>query len=329
MKFRKAELSLSDLAVLLGVLGFLFLVASHYFQTADPWASSLAQNLGSSFLFAVLALVVIDKIVSNYQHRQDQRAWAAVQGHVGHYVGNVARQPMRTYRMALRISDAAIMEAVPNTDPPTVQHVKTADWIDNVLIPELPRLARLTRADWTELLKNLGEDSADAREVLLLYGSRLPPEIHEQVIEIRRGITRAHHNVELYGSLLGNEDEIPVVTPDMRAFALYEIARSNGKSHLKALWWCRVTAVDDAVTEATHLLRSSAKLLRLLASNYLQDDPSGPAAITNGAETGRTDALPSGDQIVVDDLLGGNVNRIAKPTPLVRDEESDGVELKK
>ncbi|MFT4039097.1 MAG: hypothetical protein QM692_13005 [Thermomicrobiales bacterium] len=296
MDARDDELTLHNIALLLGEIGLLFLALSYYSQTTDPWFSSLAQNLGTSLLFVVLAVSVISRFEEEYRRRREDQQWAAVKEHTGLYIGNVARLTALSYRNAVGIPDENLFAHISMDDSKIDQHYKMADWIESELIPHLTLLWLLNREEWADLLNALEYARYEAREVLLLYPDLMPPDIRLHVIEIRRGIEKSHQSLELFGSLLGAPDEAPYIQQDMRAFRMYERTRQHGMSHVAALWWCRMYSGNDASEEATKVLQSSARLLRILASDYLPDEPSAAIAITNGTETGRAEALPAGDR---------------------------------
>ena len=137
-----------------------------------------------------------------------------------------------------------------------------ASWIEGTIIPALPNLRWRTRDEWAFLLLTLRQADNDAKDDLLLFGDRLKPEIYEQLLEIRRGITRAFQAYELYESVLGGPDEQKFVTPDMHIYTMFEIGRQHRRLLPEVIETVTDAAVETAVEVAEHILMSAVRLLQ-------------------------------------------------------------------
>jgi hypothetical protein len=270
--FPKAK-NKNDLIAWLIVLGLITLLGSVAAQAPSPWLSDFLLSLGASFLTFVVAVVLVDEVVRNHEQnlaqaerdarqRLEDELWRPVSHHVGFYVQNVANKCALAYRTATGIGDDEIPRDRLSPRVSEIDSLRTmASWIDEGIIPSLPNLGRLDRDGWEQLMTNLKEAETDTTRVLLLFGNRLKPDIYQQLLEIKRGITRVLQGYELFGAVLGGPNDPVTITPDMHIFDAYRIALQHGKSPQEMIQTLRRLEIRDAAERGRHVLHSAVRLL--------------------------------------------------------------------
>jgi hypothetical protein len=255
------------LAFGLALGGLVMLEVSRRLLGFNDWQSDLYLNTGSSLLFAAFGLALIDWIVRQHEqrveeaaHRYEEQQWEPVREHIDHYVLNVARRCALAYRIGVGIGDDALPRDALRQGG--IEGLRgTQVWIEDTIIPALPRLSRLTREGWSLLLEILKEADSDAKDNLIIFGARLKAAPYGELLEMRRAIRRVFQSYELHAPVLGVPDEGVVITPSDHISTQAQIGIEHGLHPFAIFQHLRENGVEDAVEEGEKLLRSAIRLI--------------------------------------------------------------------
>jgi len=234
------------------------LTYSHRVRFENPWVSDLCLGLGTTFLTFFLAIAVVEWLQGIHQEAQ----WEPVSHHIGFHVRMIGNRVTLAYRTAVGIPDEDIPEdkiARHLSDEALLQGM--IEWTNQTVVPMLPNLRKTDKRGWSFCLEELSVADANAKEVLLLFGNRLKPDIYARILDLRQGIRQAHLSFELFGPVLGTTVEEAVVTNQMLISEVIVDGLQHGLSREEVFQLAIDVAVEDAIERAVDVLGASTALL--------------------------------------------------------------------